>query len=97
MAQKRRTSRASSGKMKKIIIAREERRQKRLAERKNAGKGYEYKPNPYNKGSKEWVVENNLRREKTVIHKPASAIWDSIMAKLNNEVEAEKLKAKTSR
>ena len=81
---KSRTSRASSGKMAKIRKAR--------AEKREAGLAYEYKKNPFKKGSKEWAREKMERANKTHGSKTDYAKFVSIMRKLDNYLETEKEK-----
>lgn len=36
-------------------------REERMNRRREAGKGYTYKPNPYPKNSREYIEERNIR------------------------------------
>lgn len=66
-------------------------REERMAKRREAGKTYKYQPNPYKKGSREWVDEEFARAEKRKSHKFPYAKWTSTMKKLENELLKEKL------
>ena len=41
-------------------------REERMQKRRDAGKVYTYKKNPYEKGTKEWVKEECESREKKI-------------------------------
>ena len=94
---KSRTSRASSGKMAKIRKARAEKREAKFAAKRKAGLAYEYKKNPFKKGSKEWAREKMERANKTHGSKCEYAKFESIMRKLDNYLEAEAAKAAVAR
>ena len=69
-------------------------REEKMNKRREAGKTYKYKPNPFPKGSDEYYDEQWNRAHKNVSHKTSVAKWTSIMAKLDNQLEAEKKIAK---
>ena len=69
-------------------------REKKMNKRREAGKAYKYKPNPFPKGSDEYREEQWNRAHKNISHKTPLARWTSIMAKLDNQLEAEKKIAK---
>lgn len=66
-----------------------------FAKRREEGKAYEYKPNPFDKDSKNrrekkrYWNERRRRAEKHVDHRDAISKWKSIMRKVQNEVDAE--------
>ena len=61
---------------------------------REAGKTYVYKPNPYKKGSDEYHDEQWNRVYKNVSHKTPLAKFDSIMKKMENELEERERLAK---
>lgn len=69
-------------------------REEKMNKRKEVGKTYKYKPNPFPKGSDEYYEEQWNRRHKNVSHKTPFARQTSIMQKLDNQLEAEKKAAK---
>lgn len=72
----------SSGKTKEIRKAREERRQAKFAAKREAGKAYEYKPNPYKKGTPEYYVEKFDRMNKNKSKKCEFIRLRSLFAKI---------------
>ena len=92
--QKRRTSRRLSGNKSAINKAKEERRQAKFARRAEAGKVYEYKHNPYKKGTDEYRKEQRKRDKKNVDHKTPVARWTSIMNKLDSRLAIEQKERK---
>lgn len=77
----------SSGNGKKARIAREAKRQAKFAAKREAGTAYKWQPNPYKKGSDDWVAEEGARREKRWANSRTDvAIFTSIMAKLDNQI-----------
>lgn len=56
----------------------------KFAKRKESGKTYEYKPNPYKKDSKEYIREANIRAEKNKDKMLPISRFDSIMQKADN-------------
>ena len=86
MAKKGRKSsgKMSSGKMKEIRKAREAKRQAKFAEKAANGKAYEYKPNPYKKGTAEYEVERLKRQEKAKSCETEFQWYRSQFAKLDN-------------
>lgn len=83
------------GKNKALKAERNEKRLAYFAKRREEGKAYEYKPNPYDKDSKKrnekrrYWNEHRVRAEKNVDHRDPVSKWRSIMRKLQNEVNAE--------
>lgn len=69
-------------------------REEKMNKRREAGKTYKYKPNPFPKGSDEYLEEQWNRAYKNVSRKTSFARWTSIMAKMENELEAQKKVAK---
>lgn len=69
-------------------------REERMNRRREAGKGYTYKPNPYPKNTREYIEERNIRASKNVSHKLPTAKMTSIMAKLKNFLTEEEAKIK---
>ena len=65
-------------------------REEKMNKRREAGKTYTYKPNPFKKGTWEYRMEARKRAEKNVSHKTPFARWTSIMAKLENQLAKEK-------
>lgn len=100
MAQKGRTSRVSKGGRQKANVNQEKKRQEKFAAKREAGKAYEYKKNPYKPGSKEFLTEQAIRADKTRSSKLPLARLTSIFAKLENtqkkELELKKKKLKAS-
>lgn len=66
-------------------------REEKMNKRREAGKTYTYKPNPFPKGSDENYDEQYDRAHKNVSHKTPVARWTSIMKKLDNQLAKEKL------
>ena len=92
-------SSVSNGGRQKANVAHEQVRQARFARRKEAGKTYEYKPIPYEKETPEFLEEQYKRAEKvrkTVENRTDYARLTSFFAKLDNKLNAEKLKQKES-
>ena len=77
-------------KNKAIKAERHERRMAKFAKRREEGKAYEYTPNPYEPGTREYNTEAYKRAQKNVDRRVPQAWWDSRWRKLNNEIEAEK-------
>lgn len=69
-------------------------REEKMQKRRDAGKVYTYKKNPYEKGTKEWVKEELAIAEKRKSKKPHYAKMTSIFAKLDNELAKAELAAK---
>lgn len=72
-------------------------REERMNKRREAGKTYTYKPNPFPKDSAEYREEQWRRVHKNVSRKTPFARWTSIMAKLENQLEARKKTGKEKR
>lgn len=75
---------------------RHEKRMAKFAKRREEGKAYEYKPNPYEKGSRNWTIEAEERALKNVDRRLPIAKLDSLNRKLNNEIEIERIKEKNN-
>lgn len=65
-------------------------REQKMNKRREEGKIYTYKPNPFKKGTKEYRKEAKKRALKNISHKTPVARWTSIMAKLDNKLAKEK-------
>ena len=61
-------------------------RETRMKARREAGKSYKYKKNPYTEGSEEYIKEQNTRAAKNINHRLPTARWTSILRKVNNEL-----------
>lgn len=87
MAKKTKTvGKLSSGKKTAMNIAKEANRQARFARRREAGASYEYKPNPFNKKSDEFVIESEKRAAKNPGKRLFTARMTSVFNKLDNEL-----------
>lgn len=73
-----------------------EKRIARFAQRREEGKAYAYKPNPYDpeKQKRQYYEEARNRASKNVDHRDSVSRWKSFMRKLNNELAAEEVRAK---
>lgn len=56
---------------------------KKFAKRREEGKTYEYKPNPFPKGSEEYILEQNNRRRKNAKDLTTFRHFESVMGKLD--------------
>lgn len=65
-------------------------REQRMNKRKETGKTYVYRPNPFEKGTKEYQKEAKERALKNVSHKTPYARMVSLMDKLDNQLAKEK-------
>ena len=73
-------------------------REEKMQKRREAGKTYSYKKNPYTEGTKEYRDECKKRDEKNKAKKLHDAKMTSVFAKLDNRIETEKEeKAKKAR
>ena len=90
------TSKVSMGGRQKANLAHEAKRQEKFKAKRESGKAYEYKSNPYNKKTdyEAWHDEDLKRKEKAKSSKLPYAQLTSIFAKLNNELKKEELAAK---
>lgn len=88
--QNKRVSRVSNGGRTKAHKAQEAKRQAKFAAKREAGKAYVYKANPYKPYTKKWWIEKNKRAEKAKSSRISYAIITSIFAKLDNEIAKEK-------
>ena len=86
----KRVSRVSNGGRTKANKAQEAKRQAKFAAKREAGKAYVYKANPYKPYTKKWWIEKNKRAEKAKSSRVPYAIITSIFAKLDNEIAKEK-------
>ena len=59
----------------------------KFQKRREDGKTYEYKPNPYKPGTSEYNHEVIVRKEKNSNHKTEFQKWKSIFRKLDNELD----------
>lgn len=78
-----------SGRKAENKAKRQVRHEKRLAyfaKRREEGKTYEYKPNPYPKDTNAYYEEKQYRAEKNIKHQIPLQKFTSIMAKLNNQL-----------
>ena len=92
--QKSRKSRVSNGGRQKANLNHEKKRQEYFAKRKEAGKRYQYKKNPYEEGTQEYERERLDRIEKAKSSRLPYARLESIFAKLDNQLNDLKLKQK---
>ena len=98
MAKKKsRSSRMSTGKTKEIRKAREAKRQAKFAAKREAGNAYEYKPNPYKKGTSEYEAERLNRAEKAKSCKTEVQWYRSQFAKLDNALKKKKTSGSRTR
>lgn len=65
-------------------------REEKMNKRREAGKTYQYKANPFPKESNEYREEQWVRAHKNISHKTPMARWTSLMAKLENQLVKEK-------
>lgn len=65
-------------------------REEKMAKRRENGKCYVYKPNPYTKGTDAWEKENTLRIQKSRGSKTPVARMMSCMKKVENNLTEEK-------
>ena len=72
-------------------------REEKMNKRREAGKTYTHKPNPFSKGSDEYREEQWNRAHKNVSHKTPFAKWTSVMAKMENQLEAERKAVKVKK
>lgn len=75
----------------------QEKHKKRMAKfaaRREAGKTYEYKPNPYKEGTNDWNRENLTRKEKNKSKKTELQIITSTLRKLKNQLVKEEKEMK---
>lgn len=77
--------------------SREDKRQAKFARKREEGRAYTYAPNPYRKGTNDYIIESIKRAEKSKSKKTPVAQWKSIMAKLDNELAAKKNKIRFSK
>lgn len=82
----------TEGRREKNKALKAERHQKYLekfAKRRDEGKTYEYKPNPYTPGTNKHRIEADKRAEKNKSHKLPQANLDSVKRRLENDIAAE--------
>ena len=74
----------------------DKKRTARFAKRREEGKAYEWKPNPYDpeRQKRQYAEEANARAAKNVDHRDSVSRWRSVMQKLSNEIAAEEAVAK---
>ena len=79
---------------------RAKKREERFEKRREEGKAYEYKPNPYNKDSenkierRKYWKEKRKRSRKNVDHRLPLQKMTSIMRKVQNELDKQKAELK---
>ena len=90
--QKSKTGKISNGGRQEANLRKEAKRQAKFSAKREAGKAYEYKANPYKKGSRDWKREKRAREEKRIasMRKLPLARLTSIFAKLDNRMAIEK-------
>ena len=81
---------------KKLKQERHEKNLAKFAKRKEDGKAYEYKTNPYKKGSDDYVIEKQNRQEKYATSGTKTEVqkFSSVMKKLNNWLDSEEKRIK---
>ena len=81
---------------KKLKQERHEKRLAKFVKRKEDGKTYEYKTNPYKKGTEEYVIERDKRHEKYTTSGTKTEVqkFISVMKKLNNWLDSEERRIK---
>ena len=74
----------------------DKKRTAKFAKRREEGKAYEWKPNPYDpeKQKRQYVAEANVRAAKNGDRRNWVSRWRSVMRKLDNELAAESEKNK---
>lgn len=87
----------SNGGRQRANVAHAAKRQAKFAAKRENGTAYEYKPNPYEKGTYEWRRERAERAEKNISHKTHYAKMRSIFAKLDNQIAEDKKRMKFMR
>lgn len=65
-------------------------RDQKMNRRRELGKTYSYKPNPFSEGTREYYEEQLTRPGKNTSHKTRISKLKSVMAKLNNRLTKEK-------
>lgn len=80
--------RREKNKAKKQVKA--EKRLAYFAKRREEGKGYEYKPNPYDEGSAKWKNERNRRMKKNERHELPMVTFEKTMKQLERDLEQAK-------
>lgn len=65
-------------------------REQKMNKRREAGKTYRYKANPFPEGTKEYYHEQEIRGKKNTSHKTRISKWKSIIAKLDYRLAKEK-------
>lgn len=89
-----------SGNLQTNKLLKQERNEKRIAKfsaRREAGKAYEYKTNPYIAGSEAYMLENETRAMKNVDRRIPLQRLTSIMKKLNNQLDKDMAKKKAKK
>ncbi len=69
-------------------------REQKMNKRKEEGKTFTYKPNPFREGTREYFEEQLKRSQKNVSHKTYFSKIRSLEAKLDNMIFKEKMKKK---
>ena len=65
-------------------------RDQKMNRRRELGKTYSYKPDPFSEGTREYYEEQLTRAGKNTSHKTRISEWKSVMAKLNYRLAKEK-------
>lgn len=68
---------------------RHKKRMEKFAKRREEGKAYEYKPNPFKEYTRKWWHEKQDREAKNVDRRAPLATHDSVMRKLQNQLDKE--------
>lgn len=80
----------TSGNLQTNKLLKQERNKKRIAKftaRREAGKSYEYKSNPFEKGSDKYIIEARRRSAKNVDRRLPLQKFTSIMRKLSDQIQ----------
>lgn len=80
--------------VKPVRVGKRDKRAEKFAKRREEGKTYVYKSNPYEAGTKEYYQEEKKRACKNVDRKTPVARWTSIMARLDNQLRAAEARRK---
>ena len=74
----------------------DKKRTARFAKRREEGKAYEWKPNPFDpeRQKRQYVEEVRIRAEKNGDRRDNVSKWRSVMRRLNNEIAAEEARDK---
>lgn len=85
----------SNGGRQKNNLVHEAKRQELFAKRREEGKTYQYKPNPYKPGTQEYEHEALIRKEKAINSRRIDYAWKAhVFAQLDNYLSKQKEIAK---